>query len=204
MHRRPRTAVDGLHPPHQPELVSGRGVPRKDASRDPTWLPGLRTYKVEDVLVPRRFSLLVAIVTSLVLLSSLSVATVSAAHHPGAHIFVFALTPEAEEPLPGDLGASGTAAILVVPAADLICYRLTWQDIEGSVVGAHIHEAPVGVDNPAPLVGLIDGTFSGAAGSYQACTRSAEADAIAENPENYYVNIHSTEFPGGAIRGQLA
>jgi hypothetical protein len=158
---------------------------------------------VEDVLVPRRFTLLVAIVSSLVMLFSLSVATVSAAH-PGAHIFVFALTPEAEEPDPGDLGASGTAAILVIPAADLICYRLTWQDIEGNVVGAHIHEAPVGVDNPAPLVGLIDGTFSGTAGSYQACTRSTEADAIAENPENYYVNIHSDVYPGGAIRGQLA
>jgi CHRD domain-containing protein len=159
---------------------------------------------VEDVLVPRRFSLLVAIFSALVLLASLSVGTVSAAPGPGAHIFVFDLTPEAEEPEVGDVGASGVAAILVVPAADLICYRLTWQDIEGSVVGAHIHEAPVGVDNPAPLVGLIAGTFSGATGRYQACTRSAEADAIAENPENYYVNIHSTVFPGGAIRGQLA
>lgn len=156
--------------------------------------------------MPRRFSLLVAIVSSLVLLSSLSVATVSAAHHPGAHIFVFALTGEAEVPVPpgGDLGASGTGAILVVPATNLICYRLTWQDIQGNVVGAHIHQAPVGVDEPDPLVGLIAGTFSGEAGSYQACTRSPAADAIAENPENYYVNIHSDVFPGGAIRGQLA
>jgi hypothetical protein len=23
------------------------------------------------------------------------------------------------------------------------------------------------------------------------------------NPQNYYVNIHTTDFPGGAIRGQL-
>ena len=159
---------------------------------------------VEDVLVPRRFSVLVAIVSSLVLLGSLSVGTVSAAHGPNAHIFAFSLTPEAEEPEVGDVGASGSAAILVVPAADLICYRLIWRDIEGNVVGAHIHEAPVGVDNPAPLVGLIAETFPGTSGRYQACTVSAEADAIAENPENYYVNIHSTVFPGGAIRGQLA
>jgi hypothetical protein len=35
------------------------------------------------------------------------------------------------------------------------------------------------------------------------CTTSSFADAIASNPSNYYVNVHSSTFPGGAIRGQL-
>ncbi|MGI8928872.1 MAG: hypothetical protein ACR2H0_05340 [Candidatus Limnocylindrales bacterium] len=61
---------------------------------------------MEDVLVPRRTSLLVAMLSSLVLLFSLSVATASAAHHPGAHIFVVELTGEAEVPGPGDPDAT--------------------------------------------------------------------------------------------------
>ena len=163
---------------------------------------------MEDVLVPRRTSLLVAILSSLVLLFSLSVATASAAHHPGAHIFVVELTGAAEVPGPGDPDATGTAAILVIPAADLICYQLTWQNIDGTVFGAHIHE---GAEDEAGdiVVTLFGGplgpstAFSGT-DSFQSCTRSAEADGIADNPENYYVNIHSDVYPGGAIRGQLA
>jgi CHRD domain len=28
--------------------------------------------------------------------------------------------------------------------------------------------------------------------------------AIIQHPENYYVNVHTAEFPGGALRGQLS
>jgi hypothetical protein len=28
--------------------------------------------------------------------------------------------------------------------------------------------------------------------------------AIIQHPEKYYVNVHTAEFPGGALRGQLS
>ena len=150
--------------------------------------------------MPRRISVLVAILSALVLLLSAGLAT-AAASHPGAHIFSTQLTGEAEEPGPGDPDGSGTAHVLVVPAANLVCYRLTWQNLEAPVWGAHIH---VGTEDTSGgvVVPLFMGMFAGT-GSYQSCTRDADADAIAANPENYYVNIHTDEFPAGAIRGQL-
>jgi len=69
------------------------------------------------------------------------------------------------------------------------------------VVAAHIHSAPAGVNGPivVPLVPPTSGSSSDCA--------SVDRDlvlAILQHPENYYVNVHTTEYPGGAIRGQLA
>ena len=35
-------------------------------------------------------------------------------------------------------------------------------------------------------------------------TTRALAMEIIKNPQEFYVNIHNAEFPGGALRGQLA
>ncbi len=34
--------------------------------------------------------------------------------------------------------------------------------------------------------------------------RHSPAADIATHPEDYYVNVHNAEFPGGAVRGQLS
>ena len=44
-------------------------------------------------------------------------------------------------------------------------------------------------------------------GSTEGCTSGQDAaalQAIIDGPAGYYVNVHNADFPGGAVRGQLA
>lgn len=93
-----------------------------------------------------------------------------------------------------------------------LCYVLTVDRIERATA-AHIHEAGAGengdvvVNLAAPGDGnaadcLTEGEVlpSGA----QAFPGDVTAQEILTNPEEYYVNVHNGEYPGGALRGQLA
>jgi hypothetical protein len=75
---------------------------------------------------------------------------------------------------------------------------------------AHIHKAPAGVNGPIHWdfleagnpVASISGQPSTLRGVGRARAAAVLADLLA-NPDQYYVNVHSTAFPGGAVRGQL-
>jgi hypothetical protein len=103
-----------------------------------------------------------------------------------------------ERPGPGDPDGFGFATVTVIPEFDLICYRLVVFGIEPANA-AHIHRAPRG--EPGPVVVPLAAPTNGFSGG---CVSDSDADAIAANPANYYVNVHNAPFPGGAVRGQLA
>jgi len=99
----------------------------------------------------------------------------------------------------GDPDGTGVAALRVNPGTGQICYTITVANLD-PVSAAHIHNAPVGVNGPivVPLTAPTTGTVS-------ACTTADPllARDIVRHSENYYVNVHTTAFPGGAVRGQL-
>ena len=109
------------------------------------------------------------------------------------------LTGAAEAPGPGDPDGSGTAMIRVNPGQREICWSLSVTGI-APATAAHIHIAPAGA--PGPVVVGLEAPTSGSSSGCVAVDRSTALDII-RNPADYYVNVHNTPYPGGAVRGQL-
>jgi hypothetical protein len=72
-------------------------------------------------------------------------------------------------------------------------------------VAGHVHVGPAGVAGPVVLPLHLGGatTARHIRDRGESSGSTTLGAAICANPSNYYVNYHTTAFPGGAIRGQL-
>jgi hypothetical protein len=115
--------------------------------------------------------------------------------------FTVTMTGAAERPGPGDPDGSGTATITINRGLGEVCWDIEVTRIDLPSTGAHIHIAPV--TDPGPIV--VPLTAPDETGTSSGCTTvdRALAKAIAKDPAAYYVNVHTRDFPAGAIRAQL-
>jgi hypothetical protein len=107
----------------------------------------------------------------------------------------------AEQPDPADADGTGTATLRLRQGQGTVCYTLAVKDITLPATGAHIHHGAVEASG-AVIVPLKAPDAQGAASGCTATTRSV-VNALLKNGTDYYVNVHTTDFPNGAIRGQL-
>lgn len=108
---------------------------------------------------------------------------------------------DAEVP-PGDPDGSGTASITIDPATGEVCFDITVSNI-ADATASHIHAGAAGVAGDV-VVGLDTDGFSGTTEGCVMAPAEADLQAIVDSPADFYVNVHTADFPGGAVRGQLA
>ncbi|MFV5696193.1 CHRD domain-containing protein [Flavobacterium sp. LB3P122] len=92
--------------------------------------------------------------------------------------------------------ATGTAVLKFNKTTKTFSLTVTYSGLTPS--GGHIHKGAVGVDGP--IVFPLPDLTSPITYTSVALNATEEADLIANL---YYVNLHTTAFPGGEIRGQL-
>jgi CHRD domain len=102
----------------------------------------------------------------------------------------------------GDPNGTGTAKLRLNRAERRVCYTIRVREIDG-VVAAHIHRGGRGVAGGI-AVDLIGSPRSGT--RFSGCTEDVARSLIREilrRPRRFYVNVHTGDYPAGAVRGQL-
>lgn len=104
----------------------------------------------------------------------------------------------------GDPDGRGTA--LIRAHGGTVSYAVTWSAI-GPPTNGHIHQGAKGTNGPIvadlfAAAGGLPAEVTGLAGT--ASVKQGVPHKIMHNPRGFYTNLHTAEFSGGAIRGQLA
>jgi len=110
--------------------------------------------------------------------------------------------PVADGPAVADPDGKGIALVRV--KGNRVSFSVSFSGT-GPLTLGHIHEGKAGVNGPVkvPLFGTaLPATVNAAAGAVEVDDATL-AKSIRTNPNGFYVNLHSAEFPGGAVRGQL-
>jgi hypothetical protein len=103
---------------------------------------------------------------------------------------------------PGDPDGTGTASIVIDPAAGTACWNLSATGIQ-PVTQSHIPAGAAGVSGSVVVPLDVDG-FTGTSEGCTSGVAAAVLQAVLDNPAGHYVNLHTADFQPGAIRGQLA
>lgn len=116
---------------------------------------------------------------------------------PSGQQFTVNLHGSNETP-PNNSNAMGTANITLNTTNNTLSYNINYTGFVTSETGAHIHGfAAAGVGGAPALHVLPSGTTKTGTWTY---TDAQEANILAGLT---YINIHSSEFPNGEIRGQI-
>lgn len=156
----------------------------------------------------RRFLPPLTSLIGLTLLGAMTVGPVAATSERATVVYRLALSGAEEVCSPPTFcGGDGTGeAILIVnPNTDTVCILARWRDVAGTVVAAHIHRAPDGVAGGVVVPLFPAGTALEGEDQTRVCVSGLGlTDDINADPAAYYVNIHSTTYPAGALRAQLS
>ena len=97
----------------------------------------------------------------------------------------------------------GRGSFTAIVDGTQLCFGITVKNLD-TPIAAHIHKARPN-RNGSVVIPLIPSPTSGDPGASSGCVTpdAAITKAILRHPRQYYANVHTGPFPGGAVRGQL-
>ena len=143
-------------------------------------------------------------VAAVAALALVGLAGPAAAQEAGSS-FTASLSGGTEVP-PGDPDGTGSASMTV--RGGQLCFTVSISGV-APVTDGHINRGGPGVAGPVVVPLLEDEQGLPTEEQFSSEEQCVDVDAalleeISSNPGGFYANFHNAEFPGGAVRGQLA
>ena len=132
--------------------------------------------------------------------SSSSSKSSTSAHHTAAPRVTYHLTLTGAAETPRGAPTGGGAAVISVHGTTKICWRFAHLHGFTHPTFAHIHVGPAGKSG-----NIVVPLSTGSKFKHKGCVHASSTvvKPILANPGGYYVNIHSNQYPAGAVRSQL-
>ncbi|GAA0700535.1 hypothetical protein GCM10010193_64120 [Kitasatospora atroaurantiaca] len=124
-----------------------------------------------------------------------------------ASYFQARLSGRNEVPAPGGKAVNdpdGSAVAIIKVKGPVVSFALGWKGMQAPSL-IHIHQGRPGVNGDVKAnltTTALPESVTAAAGAVNVSDPAA-LDALRGDPSGFYVNLHTPEFPGGAVRGQL-
>jgi hypothetical protein len=115
-------------------------------------------------------------------------------------LFAAALSGENEVPT-RTTEAVGAGILKLDPTQTELAYFIATSNLTSSVTMAHLHRAPAGVNGPV-AIGFPNATALTNTAPITGVVALSPADLSDLLAGNFYVNVHTEQYPGGEIRGQ--
>ncbi|MES5824485.1 CHRD domain-containing protein [Streptomyces sp. RG80] len=158
-----------------------------------------------DVLFSKRRTSLAVAAVAMVAVGGAG-APASATEDPGV-VLATSLRGANEVPVDGGPAVGdkdGAALEFVKVKGDKVSVAVTWRGT-GRPTALHIHQGAKGTNGGVKVdFGKLLGKAKGHSVTGTVKVKDAALlDALKNDPGAFYANLHTTEFPGGAVRGQL-
>ncbi|REJ04735.1 CHRD domain-containing protein [Microbacterium bovistercoris] len=102
-------------------------------------------------------------------------------------------------------GAEGGAhgKFTYVIDGDRFCYSLDVTGLSAPATAAHVHIGEQGVAGPVRIPLGVPSTTSFEVAACTVVSDPTILEGIQDSPRGWYVNVHTSTYPGGEVRGQL-
>lgn len=101
----------------------------------------------------------------------------------------------------GDPDGFGSGTVTLNSATNTATWNILYGNLD-PVSDAHIHTGALGVGGGV-VIPFGAGNTAGTLNTLSGSVVDPDVTAVFNNPANFYVNVHTTAFAAGAIRGQV-